>query len=331
LACSTLDNKQKVMFSRLEALSKLGVVDNYSEIHSKSITVIGIGGIGAVAAEMLVRLGVGRLFLFDYDTVEIENMNRMVYTPIQIGMPKVDAAVATLKCISSDKVELNGTNCNVTSISGYNKMRESISQSDLVLCCVDNYSARIAVNRCCLELNKVWFESGVSETAMSGHVQFMEPGTSACFECAPPLVVAENGDESKIRRDIVCTASLPTTMSIVAGIMVQSSLKVLLNFGVISNCVGYHALTDFFPVMDIKPNPDCVNATCRQLQGSTEPRKKPSVPVVENVEAIHETNDWGIQVVENDESVNANSGLNATLPGLDNLSVGDLVSRLRNR
>jgi ubiquitin-like modifier-activating enzyme 5 len=35
-----------------------------------------LGGIGSVAADMLTRCGVGKLLLFDYDKVEIANMNR---------------------------------------------------------------------------------------------------------------------------------------------------------------------------------------------------------------------------------------------------------------
>jgi ubiquitin-like modifier-activating enzyme 5 len=31
-------------------------------------------------------------------------------------------------------------------------------------------------------------ESGVSEDAMNGHIQFLLPGRTACFECVPPLV-----------------------------------------------------------------------------------------------------------------------------------------------
>jgi hypothetical protein len=38
----------------------------------------------------------------------------------------------------------------------------------LVLGCVDNYGARLAINQACLELGQDWFESGVSENAVSG-------------------------------------------------------------------------------------------------------------------------------------------------------------------
>ena len=34
----------------------------------------------------------------------------------------------------------------------------------------------------CLELNQTWMESGVSEDAVSGHIQLLVPGDSACFQ-----------------------------------------------------------------------------------------------------------------------------------------------------
>jgi len=38
-----------------------------------------------------------QLILFDYDTVELANMNRLFFQPHQAGMTKVDAAVTTLR------------------------------------------------------------------------------------------------------------------------------------------------------------------------------------------------------------------------------------------
>ena len=45
------------------------------------------------------------------------------------------------------------------------------------------------------------------------------------FQCAPPLVVASNIDERTLKKEGVCAASLPTTMGIVAGFLVQNVLK----------------------------------------------------------------------------------------------------------
>ena len=50
-----------------------------------------------------------------------------------------------------------------------------------MLSCVDNFEARMAINTACNEVNQIWFESGVSENAVSGHIQFLIPGSTACF------------------------------------------------------------------------------------------------------------------------------------------------------
>jgi ubiquitin-like modifier-activating enzyme 5 len=63
------------------ALKKMGIVHNYEKIKNFSIIIVGVGGIGAVAAEMLARCGTGKLVIYDYDKVELANMNRLFYTP----------------------------------------------------------------------------------------------------------------------------------------------------------------------------------------------------------------------------------------------------------
>ena len=42
----------------------------------------------------------------------------------------------------------------------------------------------------------------MSEDAVSGHVQLVAPGETACFQCVPPLVVASGIDERSLRREV---------------------------------------------------------------------------------------------------------------------------------
>ena len=83
-------------YSRLMALKRMGIVQDYEKIREKSIIVVGVGGVGSVVAEMLTRCAVGKLILFDYDKVELANMNRLFYQPHQSGLSKVEAARDTL-------------------------------------------------------------------------------------------------------------------------------------------------------------------------------------------------------------------------------------------
>jgi tRNA threonylcarbamoyladenosine dehydratase len=75
-------------FSRNElAIGKDGV----ELLKSKTVLVLGIGGVGSFSAEALARSGVGRLILIDKDVVDITNVNRQLIALLStIGQPKVD-------------------------------------------------------------------------------------------------------------------------------------------------------------------------------------------------------------------------------------------------
>ncbi|CAD5208512.1 unnamed protein product [Bursaphelenchus xylophilus] len=293
-------------YSRLMALKRMGVVKNYENIRKKSLAVVGVGGVGSVVAEMLTRCGVGKLILFDYDTVELANMNRLFYKPDQSGLSKVEAAKETLVKINPD-VEFETHNMNITTMTNFNIFMERIQHGsltggavDLVLSCVDNFEARMTINTACNELGQTWIESGVSENAVSGHIQFIEPGRTPCFACSPPLIVATGIDEKTLKKDGVCAASLPTTMAIVAGLLVQNALKFLLEFGEVSVFLCYSAMEDYFPRADLKPNPYCSENHCKQRQKEYQEklaREGPKVEEKQQVEVVHEE-EWGIEVVD---------------------------------
>ncbi|KAK8486403.1 hypothetical protein V6N13_029227 [Hibiscus sabdariffa] len=318
-------------YSRLMALQRMGIVENYERIREFSVAIVGIGGVGSVAAEMLTRCGIGRLLLYDYDKVELANMNRLFFRPEQVGMTKTDAAVQTLSDINPDVV-LESYTLNITTVQGFETFMSSLKNKtfrsskegsgvDLVLSCVDNYEARMVVNQACNELNQTWMESGVSEDAVSGHIQLLIPGETACFACAPPLVVASGVDERTLKREGVCAASLPTTMGVVAGLLVQNTLKFLLGFGHVSPYLGYSSLKDFFPTMAMKPNPQCSNAACLERQKEyilAKPARDAAAKAKMEAEAsaaaaagdvpLHVDNEWDISVVDDNEPEKSSCG-----------------------
>lgn len=309
-------------YSRLMALKRMGIVDNYENIRNFTVAVVGVGGVGSVTAEMLTRCGTGRLLLFDYDKVELANMNRLFFQPHQAGLSKVEAAAETLRNINPD-VEIQTYNYNITTVDNFQNFMDAISTQsltggnvDLLLSCVDNFEARYAINTACNELNQIWIESGVSENAVSGHIQLIIPGETACFACAPPLVVASNIDEKTLKRDGVCAASLPTTMGVIAGLLVQNTLKYLLKFGSTANYLGYSALMDFFPTMSLKPNPSCNDSYCkiRQNEFSSKPKPVTEIKKVEEDKPLHEDNEWEISLV--DESLPENDSKEELAAGI---------------
>lgn len=107
------------------ALKRMGIVENYEDIRTFSIAIVGVGGVGSVAAEMLTRCGIGRLILFDYDKVELANMNRLFFQPHQSGLSKVEAAAETLQNINPD-VDIVHFNYNITSVDNFSHFMETL-------------------------------------------------------------------------------------------------------------------------------------------------------------------------------------------------------------
>lgn len=67
---------------------------------------------------MLARMNIGTLILYDYDSVEMANMNRLFFTALQVGMNKVEAAKETLHLVNP-MLKIETRNIDVTSINGY--------------------------------------------------------------------------------------------------------------------------------------------------------------------------------------------------------------------
>lgn len=308
-------------YSRLLALKRMGVVRNYEAVRTFTVAVVGMGGVGSVAAEMLARCGLGRLCLFDQDRVAVANMNRLFYRPEHVGQSKVAAAAAVLHAINPD-VALEAHACDVTTVAGYEALCACLRGGvDLVLSCVDNYQARLTINAACCERGVAWLESGVAENALGGHVQLMLPGRTACFQCAPPLLVASEISEATLRRDGVCAASLPTTMGLVAALLAQAALKHLLGFAPVSCFLGYNAFSDYFPRDVLRPNPECPNAACRARQRECRANGTALPPGYDPVDAALRArreqdardaaqqraaapNEWGIVCVDDDDDNN---------------------------
>lgn len=149
-------------------------------------------------------------------------------------------------------------------------------------------------------------ECGVSEDAVSGHIQYIEPGRTACYECLPPLSIAADIDERTLRREGVCAASLPTTMGIIAGLLTQNTLKLLLHFGDVSAYLGYSSTSDHFDRRCLLPNSVCDG--CRKWQEAykrkeREPRQLHHAKPSATTEVVHTSNEWSIEVVDSSDAL----------------------------
>ena len=87
---------------QLERFERL-VGSNIEKIKNKTVLVLGLGGVGSYAVESLVRSGIGKLILVDFDIIDITNLNRQLMTNLNnVGMLKTEVWEERIKTISKE-------------------------------------------------------------------------------------------------------------------------------------------------------------------------------------------------------------------------------------
>lgn len=77
--------------------------EKLARIRAARVLVVGLGGVGSWAAEMLCRSGVGHLTLIDADNVDVTNINRQMPALVStVGQAKCDVVAARLRDINPD-------------------------------------------------------------------------------------------------------------------------------------------------------------------------------------------------------------------------------------
>lgn len=87
-------------FSRTElAIGPEGL----ERLKGSTVAVLGVGGVGSIAAEALARTGVGRIILIDKDVVDITNINRQIHAlTTTVGQHKADLMQERIKLINPE-------------------------------------------------------------------------------------------------------------------------------------------------------------------------------------------------------------------------------------
>jgi tRNA threonylcarbamoyladenosine dehydratase len=89
-----------------ESLARIRLLigdENTELISGKCVMVVGLGGVGAIAAESLARFGIGKLILVDHDVIVKSNLNRQIHASLEtVGMKKVDAMIKRIHSIKPD-------------------------------------------------------------------------------------------------------------------------------------------------------------------------------------------------------------------------------------
>jgi hypothetical protein len=112
------------------------------------VTVIGVGAIGRQIALQLASLGVRKLQLVDFDSVELTNVTTQGYLPADVGLLKVNATGRAVQQIDSG-IELTLVE---------DRFRPHLQMGDVVFCCVDSITARSAIWKSVAGRCRLWID-----------------------------------------------------------------------------------------------------------------------------------------------------------------------------
>lgn len=86
-----------------ERTSLLFGAERLEELRKCHVLVVGLGGVGGICTEMLVRAGIGRLTIVDADIVQPSNINRQIVAlHTTIGLPKATVLAERLRAINPE-------------------------------------------------------------------------------------------------------------------------------------------------------------------------------------------------------------------------------------
>lgn len=173
-----MDDKQLLRYKRHLLLPQIDVAGQ-QRLLDASVLVIGCGGLGSPVLMYLAAAGVGRLHLYDEDTIELSNLQRQIlYDSNALGHSKADIAAERLRKINPDcRVLAESTRLEGESLS------KAVAKADLVIDCSDNFNTRFAVNRACVMSQKTLVSGAVIRmegqvSVFSGHEK-----EQPCYQC----------------------------------------------------------------------------------------------------------------------------------------------------
>jgi integrative and conjugative element protein (TIGR02256 family) len=218
---------QKNLFTRLGGL---GIRPGLA---GKTVTMVGLGSVGATAAVQLTKAGITDFVLIDPDELKLHNVIRHVCDLSDLGRFKVDAVAEKLASINPD--------VNITKIiddceKAHGSMGDSLSESDLFIVSTDTPDSRMFMNYLSVDLGIPSVHISLHERARSGSVSRIVPGITGCRNCVGDgrwgsefIPGTVDYSEAMDERDILYQPGLDSDISLVTMLGVRMAIATIIN------------------------------------------------------------------------------------------------------
>jgi adenylyltransferase/sulfurtransferase len=195
-------------------------------LQAARVLVVGAGALGNEILKNLALLGVGNIFVVDFDTIEFSNLSRTVlFRERDLGQRKVDVAARAVREIYP-AAAIRPFHGNVVYDLGLGVFR----WAQIVICGLDNREARLEVNRNCWKTGTPWLDGAIE--ALDGQMRLFVPPEGPCYECTMSqldwkLLEARRSCTLLSRGDMEAgkVPTISTVSSVIAALQCQEAVK----------------------------------------------------------------------------------------------------------
>jgi len=213
-----------------ERYARHSLIPNWKQerLAEAKVAVVGCGALGNEVLKNLALLGIGNIWVIDYDTIEIHNLTRSVlFRESDIGRYKAKVVTQRLKELNPD-IDVHPIIGKLETDFG----RGLLSKMDAVVGCLDTVRARRLLNKRCYSVGVPWIDGGINH--YSGNVALFDPRKSetACYRCKMDTSAWERFNESYscgLLKDDYQESKLATTI-MTASVVAAYQSEVLVQF-----------------------------------------------------------------------------------------------------
>ncbi len=228
-------------------------------VRNATIMVVGAGALGNEVLKNLALMGVGKIFIVDFDTIDDSNLSRSIlFRACDNGRRKAEVAAEAIHEINPD-IAVQWFHGDINHDLGLGVYR----RMDVVIGCLDNRAARLAINEACWHLNMPWVDGAIQE--LFGLARVFHPNRGACYECTLTeedyRIIQLRESCNRLARNTIIQGKVPTTpsiSSIIGAVETQEALKILHGLKVdTGKALYFNGENNETFIMEYTPKRDC--------------------------------------------------------------------------
>jgi molybdopterin/thiamine biosynthesis adenylyltransferase len=262
-----VDHSLQEKYSRQMLFAAIGP-EGQERLLASRAAVVGCGAIGAAAANLLVRAGVGYLRIIDRDFVEPSNLQRQTLfdeSDAHKALPKAVTAERKLRSINSS-VAVEGV---VADLSPLN-VQELLAGVDLLLDGTDNFETRFLLNDFAVQSGLPWIYAAA--VASYGLTMTIRPGVTPCLAC----LLETSSTTPGLEETCDTVGVLGPIVNLIASLEVAEALKLLSGHpeALHGRLISCDVWSGHMQSVRVARNPECracVNQDFTYLHGEAQP------------------------------------------------------------